>query len=396
MKTRAAAAVAAALAASLAAFSAGCGKAHPSAEPPAPAVDGDTIAFAEGAPQLASFALEPATREAAPPATVTGRLAWDEDATVRVLPPVAGRIVALRGAVGSRVAAGDVLAELSSPDYGQAQADAARAVADFAAATRNRDRAARLFERGAAPRKDLEAADSDLSRARAEASRTSARLTRWGGDPASLLDIARGPDQLFRLLAPLPGVIVERNANSGQEVRPDAPAPLFVVTNPRSLWVWLDVTERDLSLLSPGERLAVRSSAWPGRTFDGHLTLVGDALDPATRTVRARGRVENLDGLLKAEMYVTVEVSAKGAVTAVVVPARAVLGDGATRWCFVESGPRRFLRTKVAVGPERSGKVPVLSGISEGARVVTDGSLLLSSLFASAGEKSGDRTGDRK
>ncbi len=393
MKTRV---LNAALAAALAALSIGCGKATPSAEPAAPTVDGDAITFAEGAPQLASFALEAAAREEAPPTSVTGRLAWDEDATVRVLAPVAGRIVALNGAVGARVTAGDVLAELSSPDYGQAQADAARAAADLAAATRNRDRAARLFERGAAPRKDLESAESEVVRVRAEASRTSARLARWGGDSASLADPARGPDQLFRLLAPLSGIVVERNANSGQEARPDAPAPLFVVTNPRSLWVWLDVTERDLSLVTPGDRLAVRSSAWPGRDFEGRLVLVGDALDPATRTVRARGRVENLEGLLKAEMYVTVEVSRKGAATAVVVPARAVLGDGAARWCFVERGPRRFLRTKVTVGPERGGKVPVLSGLSDGAFVVTDGSLLLSSLFASAGEKSGDRTGDQK
>jgi cobalt-zinc-cadmium efflux system membrane fusion protein len=276
---------------------------------------------------------------------------------------------------------------LSSPDYGQAQSDAARAAADFAAARRTRDRAARLVERGAAPRKDLDAAESDVSRASAEASRASARLTRWGGDVGAIADPARGPDQLFRLASPLAGVVVERNANPGQEARPDAVAPLFVVTNPRSLWVWLDVTERDLVLLSPGDRLVIRSAGWPGRTFEGRLALVGDALDPATRTVRARGAVDNPAGLLKAEMYVTVEVSGKSSHEATVVPARAILTDGAGRVCFVAAGPSRFRRTKVTVGPERDGKVPILSGLPEGARVVTDGSLLLSSLFSSAAEK---------
>ncbi len=389
MKTRV---IATAFAAVLAAMPAGCLKTpSPSADPPAPRVDGDAITFSEGAPQLPSFAVEATVRETAPPVSVTGRLAWDEDATVRILPPVAGRIVALKRTVGARVSAGDILAELSSPDFGQAQADAARAAADLASATRTRDRASRLTERGAAPRKDLDAAEADLARARAESSRTSARLARWGGDLAGLGDPTHGLDQLFRLPSPLPGVVVERNANLGQEARPDATAPLFVVSNPRSLWVWLDVTERDLSLLAPGDRLAVRSAAWPVRVFEGRLALVGDALDPATRTVRARGRIDNPEGLLKAEMYVTVEVSGKGAPSAAVVPARAVLGDGAARWCFVEDGPRRFRRTRVTVGSERGGKVPVLSGLSAGARVVTDGSLLLSSLYASAGEKTGDK-----
>ncbi len=371
-----------------AAVLAGCGRsAPPAAEAPAPRVDGDEIAFADGAPQLASLGLEAAAKESAPPVAVTGRLAWSEDATVRVFPPVAGRIVALRGPVGARVGAGDLLAEISSPDYGQAQSDAARAAADLAAAQRNRERTARLYERGATPRKDLDAADADLSRARAEASRTSARLARWGGDVGAIADPARGPDQLFRLTSPLPGVVVERNANPGQEARPDAAVPLFVVTNPRALWVWLDVTERDLALLAPGDRLAIRSAAWPDRTFEGRLELVGDALDPATRTVRARGAVDNAAGLLKAEMYVTVEVSGKSPRPATVVPARAILTDGAGRVCFVAAGPSRFRRTRVTVGPERDGKVPVLSGLPEGARVVTDGSLLLSSLFSSAGEK---------
>jgi cobalt-zinc-cadmium efflux system membrane fusion protein len=378
----------AAAAALFAAALAGCGKTPPpNAEAPSPRVEGDVITFAAGAPQLASFALEPAAREAAAPVSVTGRLAWNEDVTVRVFPPVGGRVVTLKGSVGARVAAGDVLAELSSPDFGQAQADAARAAADLAAAQRTKHRAARLYERGAAPRKDLDAADSDLARARAEASRTSARLARWGGDVASLADPARGPDQLFRLASPLPGVVVERNVNPGQEARPDAAAPLFVVTNPRSLWVWLDVTERDLVLLQPGDRLVVRSAAWPDRTFPGRLDLVGDALDPVTRTVRARGAVDNSEGLLKAEMYVTVEVSGKSARPATVVPARAILTDGVGRVCFVEAGAGRFRRTRVTVGAERDGKVPVFSGLPEGGRVVTDGSLLLSSLFASAGEK---------
>lgn len=365
----------------------GCGK-TPSgeAEAPPPRVEGDVIAFADGAPQLASFALEPAAPEASAPVSVTGRLAWNEDATVRVFPPVAGRVVTLRGAVGTHVRIGDVLAELSSPDYGQAQSDAARAAADLAAARHTRDRIARLYERGAAPRKDLDAAAADLSRTSAEAARTSARLARWGGDMGAILDPARGPDQLFRLDSPLAGVVVERNANPGQEARPDAAAPLFVVTNPRSLWVWLDVTERDLALLRPGDRLSIRSAAWPDRTFEGRLDLIGDSLDPATRTVRARGSVENPAGLLKAEMYVTVEVSGKSPRPVTVVPARAILTDGTGRVCFVEAGARRFRRTRVTVGPERDGKVPVLSGLPEGARVVTDGSLLLSSLFPSGGE----------
>jgi cobalt-zinc-cadmium efflux system membrane fusion protein len=175
-----------------------CGKRAPDfVELPPPVREGDTLTFKPGSPQLAAFKVELVAGQKPAPLAVTGRLAWNEDATVRILPPLAGRLVALKAPVGGRVAAGDLLAEISSPDFGQAQSDAARAATDLAAAECTKERVARLVERGAAPRKDLDAADADLLRARAEERRTSARLARWGGDATR--DAAREPDQLFRL-----------------------------------------------------------------------------------------------------------------------------------------------------------------------------------------------------
>ncbi len=356
------------------------GRKTASPAPAAPEVTADSIRFAVNAPQLSSLKAEAPSVEELPPTPFTGRLAWDEDATVRILPPVAGRIVRLVATVGMRVKVGDVLAELSSPDYGQAQADAARAAADLAVAGQTRERTALLVEKGAAPRKDLEAADADLARARAEARRTEERLRRWTGDVPRAGDL---PDQLYALRSPVAGAVVERNANPGQEVRPDALVPLFVVSDPSRLWVYVDVTERDLGALAAGDRLTIRSPAFPDKPFPGRLTVVGDALDPATRTVKARGSVSNREGLLKAEMYVAVENSGRAPHRAPVVPARAILAAGESRYCFVQDGATSFRRVPVTVGVERAGRVPVLSGLPDGALVVTDGSLLLAALLPS-------------
>lgn len=345
-----------------------------------PKVEGETIQFDRQSRELAQVRVEKASEAGAASLSVTGRLGWNEDRTTRLTPPVAGRIVHLAASVGERVGRGALLAALSSPDFGQAQSDAAKAAADVSVAERSRERVAALYERGAAARKDLDAAESDLIRARAEAERTAARLGRWGGDLAS------APDQLYRMRSPIPGVVVERNANPGLEVRPDSPNPVFVVSDPSTLWVFLDLSERDLAEVAVGDRLRVRSGAYPGRTFEGRLDVVGDALDPATRMVKARGTVENRDGSLKAEMYVSVEAASRGAREAVVVPSRAVLVEGERRFCFIEDGPARFKRVPVTVGVEREGKVPV-SGLSSGAHVVTEGGLLLSSLLDSHSDR---------
>jgi membrane fusion protein, heavy metal efflux system len=353
----------------------------PVAGGPAPAarVEGDTIQFDLNSSQLRLVRVERASEESSAPVALTGRLGWNEDRTARLAPPVAGRIVTLAASVGTRVRRGALLAEVSSPDFGQAQSEAAKAAADASASVRNRDRIAALYERGAAPRKDLEAAESDVVRARAEAARTAARLTKWGGTLSS------APDQLYRMRAPLDGVVVERNANPGLEVRPDSPNPVFLLSDVTSLWVLLDLAERDLSGVAEGNGLKVRTGAYPGRLFQGRLDVVGEALDPATRMVKARGTVENPGGLLKAEMYVMVEVEGQKASRSTVIPARSILTEGGKRFCFVEVGPARFRRVPVAVGVEHDGKVPV-SGLSRDSRVVTEGGLLLSMLLPSSAD----------
>lgn len=361
------------------AFSVACARSGPSNDAGGARVDGEAVVFPEKAPQLSSFRVAGVGRSESERLTVTGRLVWDEDVTARVLPPVGGRVRAILADIGQRVRVGQRLATISSPDFGQAQSDAVRAAADLGAAERASERLRQLFERGAAPRKDLEQAESDLARTRAEAQRTRARLAVWGGAPAD-----GAVDQDFALVSPLSGVVTERNLSPGLEVRTDKDTPLFVVSDPRRLWVLLDVTEQDLGAVVLGAPLTVRSPAYPGRTFTGTLRVLGSSLDPTTRTVRVRGDVRNADGLLKAEMYVSVDLIRK-AESALVLPAKAVVHEGSENVVFVEESPGRYRRVKVTVGREQEGSVPVFTGLPGSARVVIEGALLLEATFNGGG-----------
>ncbi len=363
----------------IAAGALGCHRAAPARDPAGPRLEGDRISYAANAPELAALAAIPVMPEAAATASTlrtTGRLAWDEDATARVASPVAGRVVRLLADVADGVGRGRTLALLASPDLGQAQADASRAATDLAAAERTLERTRTLYEHGAAPRKDLEAAEADRARSAVESARAGARLGLLGGD-------AGGVDQRYRLVSPIRGVVVDRALNPGQEVRPDAQAPLFTISDPTRLWVYLDLTEKDLGHVKPGMALTLRTAAYPGRVFAGRVEVVGDALDPATRTVKARGFLANPERLLKAEMYVDVEVSDPAARPGLEVPTAAIVGDGDRRFVFVEEGRGRFRRQPVTPGPERAGRTQILGGLAQGQRVVTEGSLLLESVLAS-------------
>jgi cobalt-zinc-cadmium efflux system membrane fusion protein len=354
---------------------AGCQARGKAAEPAPYHLEGDVVVLADPAAESA-LAVEPVTRVEGDHLSLTGRVVWDEDATVRVFSPVSGRVARIAADLGTSVGPASLLAILASPDFGQAQADTTRAKADLQAAERTLARAHLLYERGATARKDLEQAEAEAARARAEAERTAARLRLWGGLPQVAV-----VDESFPLKSPVRGRVVERNVNPGQEVRPDASTPLFVISDPSRLWVLLDVTERDLPDILPGAEILIRTPAYSDRSFPGRLDRLSAALDPATRTARARGRVPNPGGLLKAEMYVTVEVI-RSSSPRLVLPARAVIQEANRRYVFVEEGPGRYRRVAVSAGPEREGTVTVLSGLEESARVVTQGSLLLEAAWA--------------
>jgi cobalt-zinc-cadmium efflux system membrane fusion protein len=367
-----------ALLAAAACVAAGCSAKPPADDPPAPRIAGDRIVYAPAAPELAALTTAPARSAPAGTLRTTGRLAWDEDRTARVFPPVGGRVRELLAGLEQRVGRGTPLAALESADFGQAQADAAHARTDFEVAERSLARVGELYEHAAAPRKDLEAATADRDRARVEVERTEAHLALLGGRAGTV-------DQRFVLHSPIAGVVVERTINPGLEVRPDATTPLFVVSDPERLWVYLDVIEQELAQVRRGEPLVLRSNAFPQRTFTGVIEVLGDTLDPTTRTVKARGSVANAERLLKAEMYVEVEIEEPSRRPGLEVPSAAVVAEGPQRYVFVQESAGTFLRCAVTAGAERGGETQILSGLSAGQRVVVEGSLLLESLLSPAG-----------
>jgi cobalt-zinc-cadmium efflux system membrane fusion protein len=370
----------------------GCNKANQPAfsPPPDPKVDTDkaTVIFETNAPQLSSITVQTVQPRTLAVTHATGRLYWDEQKTVGVFTPVAGRVIDIRADLGQTITNGSPLAELDSPDFGQALANARTAVGNLAAADKAYTRSKELMQHGAAAQKDVDAAQAAYVAALAERDRAEAVLANYGGSDKST-------NSVYILRSPIAGVVVDKNINPGQELRADlmlanAPnlfAPSFVVSDPTELWLQLDVSESDLSSLQPGERLKIFSRSFPDKIFDGRMDLISDTMDPATRTIKIRGSVGNPDRLLKAEMYVLVDVvqaPGKEAEMGVDVPAKALFMIGDDSFVFVEDSPGTFERKQVKVGIEKDNKIPVFEGLNPGQRVVTEGALLLQALVEPA------------
>ena len=349
---------------------AACGKEPEPAKVAAVTTEGDRAILSE--PDKADF-LKSAVVEKDQGSTLRlpGRLVWNEDHTVRVVPQLAGRIQKITVEIGSEVKAGQILATLSSPDYGQARADASKAQADQQLAKHALERQRELHAAGIVADKDFQQTEAEATRARAEADRASRRLAGLGG----------AGDGTYTLRSPLAGIVVERNLNPGLEFRPEQSGdPLFVVTDPTSLWLRLDASEADLAALKAGEKISLQVKQYPNERFAGVIRHVGDFVDPATRTIRVRGDVPNADRRLKGGMFVTALIELPPT-QALLVPVAAVFLIGEQRYVFVEEATGRYILRAVQAGPERDGRIEILSGVKEGEKVVSEGNLHLIKFF---------------
>jgi len=362
-----------AVALAVAALVSACGDGDAKPDIARPRLENGQIVFPEGSSQVGSFATDTVKESGPLRLRLTGRLVWNENHTVRLYPPFAGRVLQILVKTGERVGRGQALATLASPDFGQAQADARRAQSDFALAEKNLNRLRELHAAGVSSRKDLATAEADYARADAERTRAMSKVKLYGASTDLL-------DQNFSLASPIDGVIVERNINPGQELRPDLqlsnmPA-MFVITDPTRLWVQLDAAESQLSSLRPGKKLQLRSAAWPDQTFTATLENVSDFIDPASRAVKVRGSVENRERKLKGEMFVTAELEeAPGA--DLQMPEKALVLSGDNYYVFVEEKAGRYSRHEVKVDAVRDGIASVASGVKLGQKVVVEGNLFL-------------------
>ncbi|WP_319240262.1 efflux RND transporter periplasmic adaptor subunit [uncultured Propionivibrio sp.] len=353
------------------------------AAPPAISrVGADELHFPPDAPQLTMIRAKTFPRVQIPSTdALSARLTYDEDATTRIGVGFSGRIVTLKAAVGDVVKAGQVLAEIDSPDFGTAYADLNKARADEERKRLAFERAKELGPGEAISVRDWEAAGADYEQARAETARAEKRIKNM--NPFNLTISG----QRVLLTSPIAGVVTERNANPALEVNPSLPAPLFVVTDPKRLWLMIDLPERLIAQVKPGSDVSLESDAYPEERFSARIVQLGQIVDPNTRRVTVRATLNNPKRQLLPEMFVRAYVvQDKG--MGICVPNSAVINQGIYAYLYVEKSPGEFQRKKVTL-QTRGGEISCASeGVSGDERVVVTGALLLDAeLTARIGDK---------
>ena len=273
-----------------------------------------------------------------------------------------GYLVRLHADIGDEVKAGQLLAEIDTPDLDQdlmaarAQAAQAEAQLDLAESTDRRYQA--LLARRSVSEMDADQRATAVRAGRADLNLARARLNR-------LEELSR----FKRVTAPFAGRITRRQAEPGVLVGPST--PLFQLASIDRLRVQVQVPQSNMRSVVPGlpARLTVRE--FPNQTFEGKVTRTSGSLDSA-RTMTAEIELNNSDRLLMPGIYAEVGLTAPNIAGAVLIPANAlIVNQDGTQVALVQAGGVLKI-LPVRTGRDLGSRIEVLEGVSAGAQVVTN------------------------
>ncbi len=210
----------------------------------------------------------------------------------------------------------------------------------------------------------------------ADSART--RLEILGMQPAEIAEVERSgtAHRAIEIRSPARGYVAQKEAVQGLYIQPGT--RLFEIADLSSVWVMVELAERDAARVKVGQRARLALTAYPGESFSGKVQLVYPTLDPSTRSQRARVEFKNPTLRLRPGMFGDLTIEQAGG-EGLVVPRSALIDSGEQQYVFVSEGAGRFVPRAVRLGARFQESVQVTEGLREGETVVTTGNFLIDS-----------------
>jgi RND family efflux transporter MFP subunit len=278
---------------------------------------------------------------------------------------VPGYLKSWKHDIGSKVKAGEVLAEIDTPDLDQ---QLMQARADLNVAQSN----AKLSEITAKRWQSLAGTDAVAKQD------VDQRTFTWDANIAQVKAAQANVDRLVaeagfkRLIAPFDGIVTARETDIGQLINVGATggAELFVVSETEKLRIYVNVPQNYVPSVPAGTKATIQVPEHPGKTYTGTVESSAQSVDPSTGTTLMQIIVDNTSGELMPGDYASIRLQAAATVNMLSVPSSAVIFDAKGLSIATVGGNDRVLLKPVTIGRDLGAVVEIASGLGENDRVI--------------------------
>ncbi len=271
--------------------------------------------------ELATVQTEPVRSEL----TLVGKVIADENRVIKVFPLVGGNVENVSVELGDYVRKGQVLATIRSGEVADFERQMIQAQAEVLVAEKNLKTAEELFDSKLNSQREVVAAKKELENAQAELNRIKEVFRIYG----------LGKTPVYLVKSPIDGFVISKNVNPGMQLRSDNDEQIFTVGQISEVWVMANVNESDIPKVKLGMKADIQTISYGNELFRGSVDKIYNVLDPDTKTMKVRIRLNNVGYKLKPEMHATVSLKFNEGGEMIAIPASSVIFDRSKNWVMV-------------------------------------------------------------
>ena len=203
------------------------------------------------------------------------------------------------------------------------------------------------------------------------------RLRNWDISDAQLQRLKKDgkATRTLTMYSPANGVVLEKTAVQGMRFMPGE--LLFKIADLSTVWLLADVFEQDIALVHVGQTVNITVNAYPGKELKGKIDYIYPTVTSETRTAKVRVVLANPDGILKPDMYASIQLMSGHGASVLAAPDSAVIDSGTRQVVLVQLTEGLYEPREVKLGMRSDGYVEVAEGLSEGENVVVRANFLI-------------------
>lgn len=307
---------------------------------------------------------------------IPGRLETQNRRLAKIGSPIVGRVSDLYVSLGDIVKKGQVLARVNSIELTQTQLTLIKSTQLIGLKTKAVERAKLLFEADVISKAEMLRIENELEAVKADyrASRDQLMVLGMSEKAVEKLEASGQINSFGDIRSLFDGIIISRAINVGQIVNPQD--NLFHIADLSKLWAVANIPEQQASFIQKDEVVSIEIPALDNKQIEAKIVFEDSIVDPQTRTVMVRAELDNLGLLFKPDMLTSMYIRSKK-ISKLAIPISSVVRENDRKYVLVQNTPKTFRLREVELGMRDGNLISIISGLSEGETVVTDGAFHL-------------------
>ncbi|MCD9576197.1 efflux RND transporter periplasmic adaptor subunit [Flavobacterium soyae] len=296
-----------------------------------------------------------------------GKITADNNKLIDVYPLVGGNVVKVNVELGDYVKKGQVLATIKSTDVADFEKQSIDAKSDLLVAKNNLKVATELFD-------GKLNSESDVLQAKAEVNKAQSQLSKIQ-ETYKIYNIKAG--SIYEVTAPISGFIIQKSINQDMLLRSDRSENIFDIAEISEVWAMANINEIDINKIKLGIDANVTTLSYPDKVFKGKVDKIFNVIDPETKAMQARIKLQNPGFLLKPDMNANIKLSYNENQTMIAIPSNAIVFDKNKNFVMIFKDRHNIETRQVEVYRVVGDTTYISSGLKENEKVITNNQLFI-------------------